>query len=364
MVCSALMLVYGVYIGTIQTIIEAIGKSLSLGTASLGMIVSAQYVPVAFMPMIMGGVSDRLGRGPVIAAFCAVFGLGLMICGSARTAWVFVLGIVSAGAGFSVCEAVCCAAMSDLGEDWGARGINLSQALLCLGAVFSPLLIRASGLAWRHALYLCAVLCGVVLPIIFRTHFFAARTERTGEKGSIRVLLTAPSFICLLLSILLYIGLESGFGYFIESLIDSRFGRTAISCVSLYWLGMMMSRFLFSSIRYPAKPVLIGGFALSATLFVLLPRTDTAGLSLAMCLATGFAFGPIWSTLLAEATARYPAQAGTASGAMSAGCGAGGIVFPALMGLAAQRFSLIASFSLLCVVAVMGVILCAFLPRR
>ena len=87
-------------------------------------------------------------------------------------------------------------------------------------------------------------------------------------------------------------------------------------------------------------------------------------LSLVLCFATGFVYGPIWSTLVAEANARYPEHAGTASGLMSAGCGAGGILFPALIGLVARRFSLVSAFALLGGVALTGAALCAALPKR
>ena len=362
--CCGLMFAYGCFLGSIQTVIEAVAASLSMDPAGMGALVSAQHLPAAFVPVLMGIAADRIGRKPVIAAFCAVFCVGLVVCGSARAAWVYVLGAVAVGSGYSVCESGCCAAMSDLGEDWGTRGINLSQALLCLGAVLSPVLIRAAGIGWRTALYLCAACYAVMLPIILAVRFPAPAAPKARKRGGARALLASRAFVCLFIAILLYVGLESGFGYFIESLISGRFRRTAVSCVSLYWLGMMLSRFLFSSIRYTAKPVLAGGFVLSAALFIALTRSDVAWLSLALCFATGFAFGPIWSTLVAEATARHPEHAGTVSGLMSAGCGAGGILFPALTGLAAQHFSLTTAFGLMGIVALLGGATCALLPRR
>ena len=363
-VCCGLMFAYGCFLGAIQTVIESVASGLNLDTAGMGALVSAQHLPAAFVPVLMGAVSDRIGRKPVIATFCAVFGVGLAICGSARTPWVYVLGAIAVGAGYSVCESGCCAALSDLGPDWGARGINLSQALLCLGAVLSPLLVRAAHLSWRAALYLCAGCYAVMLPVLLVVRFPLPAAAETRARGGARSLFSSRAFLCLFAAILLYVGLENGFGYFIESLISGRFRQTAVSCVSLYWLGMMLSRFIFSSLRYSAKPVLIGGFALSAALFVALTAARAAWLSLAMCFLTGFAFGPIWSTLVAEATARHPAHAGAVSGLMSAGCGAGGILFPALTGLVAQHFSLTAAFALLGAVALLGGALCVLLPEQ
>ena len=108
--------------------------------------------------------------------------------------------------------------------------------------------------------------------------------------------------------------------------------------------------------------MLILNFALSAACFALLILSGNAALSLVLCFGTGFAYGPVWSTLVAEANARYPSHAGTASGLMSAGCGMGGILFPVLMGLVARGFSIVTAFGMLCGIALIGAALCALLP--
>ncbi|MBR2571534.1 MAG: MFS transporter [Clostridia bacterium] len=361
-VLCALMFAYGCFLGAIQTVIESVAGSMSMDTAGMGALVSLQFVPVAFVPVLMGSVADRIGRKRVIAAFCALFGIGLLICSAAKSPWVYALGILMVGAGYSVCESGCCAAMSDLGPDWGTRGINLSQALLCLGAVITPMLVRKSGVDWRTALRLCAACYGALLPMILLVPFPPPSAAESQDRGAVGTLLKSTAFLCLFAAIFLYVGLETGFGYFIESLIFHRFGQTALSGVSLYWLGMMVSRFVFSSIRYRSKPVLTGSFFLSAALFLLLTVQNRAAFSLALCFLTGFAFGPIWSTLVARATALYPSHAGTASGLMSAGCGAGGILFPAVSGMIAQHFSLGSAFGMMGGVAILGGVLCALLP--
>ena len=363
-VCCGLMFAYGCFLGASQAVIGAVASDLGMDIAGMGALVSLQFLPALFVPVLMGSIADRIGRKPILALFCALFGVGLMICGNARSTWVYALGAIVVGSAYSVCESGCCAAMSDLGPGWGARGINLSQALLCLGAVLAPAIIQWSGLGWRHTFFLCAACYAIMLPFLLLQRFPAPLAAESDDNGGARTLLTSGIFLCLFAGILLYVGLETGFGYFIETLISDRFGDTPVSCVSLYWLGMMLSRFVFSAIRYPSKPVLIGGFALSAALFVALSACRLAGLSLALCFATGFAYGPIWSTLVAEANACYPEHAGAASGLMSAGCGVGGILFPVLTGLAARSFSLSSAFSLLSVVALAGVVLCAVLPAR
>ena len=362
--CCALMFAYGCYLGASQAVIQSVGASLGLDYSGIGALVSVQFLPVAFVPVWMGRVGDTIGRKPVLAAFCALFGIGLAVCGSARSTAVYAAGAIAIGAGYSVCESGCCAIMADLGPEWNPRGVNLSQALLCMGAVLSPVLIRAAGIGWRAAYYLCAVLYAALLPVLLAARFPAPVAADAMDRGGLRTLLRSAAFLCLFAGIILYVGIESGFGYFIESLFSSRFEALPVSCVSLYWLGMMLSRFVFSSIRYRAKPVLVVGFLLSAALFMALTTPAPAGVSLALCFAVGFTFGPIWSTLVAEATARHPRYAGEASGLMSTGCGAGGILFPMLTGLAARHVSLSASFCGLGVVALLRAAICALPAGR
>ena len=362
--CCGLMFAYGCFLGASQAVIGSVAADLGMDIAGMGALVSLQFLPALFVPVLMGAVSDRIGRKPVLSVFCALFGVGLAICGSAKHTWVYGLGALLVGSGYSVCESGCCAALSDFGPEWGARGINLSQALLCVGAVLSPILVRLFGIPWRAAFFLCAACYAILLPVLLSLRFPAPLAAEKADRGGARKLLSSGAFLCLFAGILLYVGLETGFGYFIETLISHRFGSTVVSCVSLYWLGMTLSRFAFSAVRYPSKPVLIAAFVLSAALCVALTASGLAALSLALCFATGFAFGPIWSTLVAEANARHPEHAGTASGLMSAGCGIGGILFPLLTGLSARWFSLETAFALLSGVALAGALLCAILPEH
>lgn len=364
--CCALMFAYGCFLAGSQAVIDQVGASLGLDLAGIGALVSLQFLPAAFVPVWMGRVGDRVGRKPVLVAFCAVFGLGLAVCGGARSAPVYAIGAIAVGSGYSVCESGVCAAMADLGPEWNARGVNLTQAVLCLGAVLAPAGIKATGLGWRPVYWLCAAFYAVMLVVLLFTRFPAPRPGAEGEncRGGVRALLRSRAFVCLFAAILLYVGIETGFGYFIESLFGARFERLSVSGVSLFWLGMMLSRFAFSSIRYRAKPVLVGGFAVSAALLFALTFNAPAGASLALCFAVGTAYGPLWSTVVSEATGRHPEYAGAASGLMSAGCGAGGIAFPTLVGLAAQHMGLSTAFGLLAGVALLGGAACALLPPK
>lgn len=108
------------------------------------------------------------------------------------------IGAVCVGAGYSVCESVSSAVLSELDAKKGARYINLSQALLSLGAVISPFLVqwlqKSRHVSWRLPFLICAaaytLLALLLLLTVFpkrqaltqkeakaRTNFFASRAS-------------------------------------------------------------------------------------------------------------------------------------------------------------------------------------------
>jgi MFS family permease len=64
------------------------------------------------------------------------------------------------------------------------------------------------------------------------------------------------------------------------------------------------------------------------------------------------------------AAARCPGSSGGAMGLMSAGCGLGGAMFPALMGVISARLNLRAAFLLLAIAAAIAALLSLLAARR
>ena len=85
--CCALMFAYGCFLGASQLVIGAIAADLGLDIAGMGALVSLQFLPAVFVPVLMGNLADRIGRKPVISAFCALFAVGLLACRWALALW-------------------------------------------------------------------------------------------------------------------------------------------------------------------------------------------------------------------------------------------------------------------------------------
>ena len=153
--------------------------------------------------------------------------------------------------------------------------------------------------------------------------------------------------------------------YFAESLFSVRLsaGDLAAAAISAYWIGMTVSRMLFSAVLRDPKKTLVGCFLASAVFLLALAVSRNPMVSLVCCFAAGFSYGPIWSTLVAQATGLFPEAGAGAAGVMSAGCGIGGMIFPVLMGAVYEWVGISAAFLLLATAATLGMV-CAGASQR
>ena len=118
--------------------------------------------------------------------------------------------------------------LSELDAEKGARYINLSQALLSLGAVVSPFLVqwlqKSRHVSWRLPFLICAA-AYTLLALLLLLTVFPKRQALTQKEAKARTnFFASRAFRLLFFSILLYVGLENGISYFAESL-SRMFGK-------------------------------------------------------------------------------------------------------------------------------------------
>ncbi len=380
-VISCMMFFIGFEIGGFQLVLRSVSSQFSMAATGSGLLVAAQNIGVVMMPLLFGSLSDRIGKRRVLLIFAALFMAGCAAAALAGSATAFVMGVFLIGAGYSVCECTASAALSDAYPEKSAQYINLSQCMFSLGAVASPILIRygMSGFdwSWRSVFVICAGAYVLLMFPLLRVRFSAppagtspVEAPPAGAAPKARVSLFAffrnDIFLLLFLSILLYIGLESGVGYFIETLFTLKLGQEALGAyaISAFWAMTALSRLVFGLMRLSPKRALLVSFGASAALIVLLAVLRLPLLSLIVCGLIGFVFGPVWPLLIDLAAKQFPHNSGGAIGLMSAGCGLGGIAFPAVIGFLADHTDLRLSFLLLSLTALAAGSLCLVMTTR
>ena len=364
LLCTVLFF-YGFYLGGVQLVISEVSREYGQNGAGMGALVAAQHIAAVVLPVVLGALADRIGKKPVLCLFAAVFAAGCFLAGFSKSLGVYLVGAVCVGAGYSVCESVSSAVLAELDTEKGARYISLSQAMLSLGAVISPFLVKwmqtSLRTGWRTPFLICAAAYTLLALLLLITVFPKRQMGMQQETKARTNFFTLRAFRLLFFSILLYVGLENGISYFAESLFSVRLsaGGLAAAAISAYWVGMTVSRMVFSAVLRRPKRTLVGCFLASAAFLLALVISKAPAASLVCCFFVGFSYGPIWSTLVAQATALFPQAGAGAAGIMSAGCGLGGMLYPVLMGAASDWVGLGGAFGLLAATAAAGALLCA-----
>lgn len=363
---SALLFFYGFMLGGQQLVMIDIAEEYHVNTQGMGLLVSAQHVAAVLMPLCMGVVADRIGKKKVLVAFTLVFGMGCALSGLSNSILMYLFGACLIGSGYSVCESLSSAVMTDLDPEQGMRYINITQLLLSIGAILSPVILRfcMSRLhaRWRLGFMICSF-AFLILAVFLGKACFPQKREKVEAASEKAIAISGAQMgmiLCFFLSIILYVGLENGFGYFVNPLFSIQLEREELGAMAIsgYWAGMSASRFLCGLRNYHPGRMLLTCFSLSGVLFLFLVFMKVPWFSIAVCFFLGFAFGPIWSTLVASAAEVCPEKSAGVIGLMSTGCGLGGILYPTLMGFLSEKYNLQTAFFCLAVTSFAGFLLC------
>lgn len=152
-----------------------IGRSLSVSTQNLAIMLSAFFVPFASGQLIVGPVSDRLGRQGLMLSSLAVLIIGCIVCALAtRLEWMIV-GRVIQGLGACAPSVLARSIARDLFEDMAlSRALSFIMVAMAAAPGFSPLAggLLSDAVGWRSVFWFVA---GLTLLIGF------LYTTRIGE---------------------------------------------------------------------------------------------------------------------------------------------------------------------------------------
>ena len=321
-------------------------------------------------PGIMGAVADRVGKKKILVFFAILYGIGCLIAGFAPVLAVFTLSMLIIGAGYSVCESLTSAVCVEVSSQDGARYINLTQCLLSVGAILGPVIMGNLPVfsfdSWRLLYIFCGVSLVFIGIVLSRMVFPTAEDSPKEAKTGARQLWLSPVFIALFVGMFLYVGLETGFGYFVDILFAGKTAGDALGAygISAYWAGMALSRLVYSLRTYLPKRTVRLSFLGAAACFIALIAVGSGWICVGLCALVGFTYGPIWTTIVAGAAERFPQHKASATGLMSASCGLGGIIYPMFMGIIVDSLDIRIGFLILALSAVIGALMAFALKNK
>jgi MFS transporter, FHS family, Na+ dependent glucose transporter 1 len=287
---------------------------------------SAGYIVGSFTG---GRLFDRFNSHRVFAGSLLLLGAGLALVPSFDALNALFVTFVVIGFGGSICDlGGNTLLMWRLGAGSG-RAMNLLHLCFGIGALMSPLVVHIGlAVATRTAAVGCVVLAvwSVRTPGPSRPRH--AREEHTDTTLSILLLLFLFFF--------LYVGLEVGFAGWITT-YGEEIGLTELSATwltTVFWLGFTGGRLLASAIAHRVRPetILYSACAASvAAAMVMIAGGGTTAIVWTGTAMMGLATAPQFPGMMTLAESRIHIS-GSATSWFVGGAGAGGLVFPFVIG--------------------------------
>jgi len=219
------------------------------------------------------------------------------------------------------------------------------------------------GMSWRVVFTTSGTAYACVFVLLIFTKFAAPRgktpddeNKKSGRKMPRYGLLIRPVFLCLLVSIVIYVAVETACGFFMDYLFTESLNAPNFSAaaISVFWISMMLSRFIAGFLGKGEKIITPAAFLVISFFAILIAAAKNPAFALVCCFMIGFAHGPVWPNIVGLASREYPSETGLITGSMTAASGIGGALSPVLMGIWADRFGIGAAFIIFAFITAAG----------
>lgn len=334
----------------------SIRANFSLPLDSLGMLLIASTSGYLTSSFISGKSIARLGVGGVLAASCALTGLGLLGYTLAPTWWMMVLLGVVAGLGAGAIDA---GLNTYVAANFGEHLMQWLHASYGIGVTLGPIIMTV-GLntyhSWRvgyrvvGSFQLLLAFCFVLTLSMWKqggVHTASETKEKlTDFKTPLGETLLRPEVWLSLLLFFIYTGAEAALGAWAYTLLTE--SRGVASEVAGLWAGSYWAMFTVGrliagvfarklGVDHMVRGSLLGAL-LGCTLLWWNPAEAVSLLGVAM---VGFAIAPIFPALVSGTSSRVsPKFAANTIGMQIGAAGLGAALIPGLLGVLARRISL------------------------
>jgi len=322
-------LIVGMAMSVLGPALTVLRERSGADIGDIGILFVGQSVGYIVGSFTGGRLFDRFNSHRVLAASLVLLGIGLALVPSFDGLGALFATFVLIGFGGSICDlGGNTLLMWELGAESG-RAMNLLHLCFGIGALMSPLVVHIGlGVATRAAAIVCAVLAVWALRSRAPSRPARAREEHTDTTMSILLLLFLFFF--------LYVGLEIGFAGWITTYGEEiGFSElTATWLTTVFWFGFTCGRLLASAIAHRVRPDTILYAACAASVAAAVVMIAGGGNTAVVWTGTammGIATAPQFPGMMNLAERRLHIS-GSATSYFVGGAGAGGLVFPFLIG--------------------------------
>ncbi|HSW42222.1 MAG TPA: MFS transporter [Patescibacteria group bacterium] len=335
----------------VPSYLRVIQAGFSRTDAEFGLVYLVFALMFATGAMSAGLIADLIGRRIVLPATGLLITVGLATVSAAPTWGIFVVGAGLAGAGAGAVDALVNSVVMDLSATGRGGGLSRLHLFYSIGALAAPLAIGVlaeAGISWRPVAAATAV-AGLLLAIPLRRVGAVPPRQRVTSASppagrsrppiglSVRLALATLG-----IGIACYVAAEAGVTSWLVAYLAEEPMSVAALALGLFWAGLAAGRLVASRIADRLHPVSFAAFCgLASALALAAAIAGPPGpLRIALFMATGFAFGPVYPMIMTVAGMLVPHRAAAVSGTLTAAAIAGSVVYPPLMGLMSGRAGL------------------------
>lgn len=247
--------------GIVLPILPRYARDLSISPTTIGLIVgSFSLAQMVFSP-IMGRLSDRYGRKPILIFSLCGTAIGSLLTGLAGPVWLLFLGRIvdgSSGASVSVAQA----AVADVADPADRpRLLGLLGAAFGLGFVLGPAIGSLAALGGPHIPFFVAAAVAGVNAVVAIRRLPETHLARTGGPDTVRPLAPRPGLLravpsnALRLILVAFVALYafSGFESTFAELVDDRFHYSIASTGAIFTVIGLALVFVQAGLIHPVQ---------------------------------------------------------------------------------------------------------------
>ncbi len=334
----------------------SIRMSFSIPLDAIGMLLSASVAGYLTSSFLSGPLIARWGVGSILAASCALTGVGLIGYTLVPVWWMMVLLGILAGLGAGAIDA---GLNTYVAAHFGEGLMQWLHACYGIGVTLGPIIMTIALTAFTSwqigyrvvgGFQLALAGCFVLTLAMWNQKDTSARSDEpkhlTDYKTPMSETLRQPRVWLSALLFFLYVGAEVSLGTWIYSLlVESRGLDPAVAGLfaGSYWATFTIGRVVAGLYAKRAGVnLLVQGSLVAALLGAVLLVWNPSGVANLLAVALiGFAIAPIFPALMSGTSQRVGAHfAANTIGFQMAASGLGTATIPSLLGVLARQFSL------------------------
>jgi fucose permease len=365
------MLAFGIVLTTLGAVLPSIIERFGLDKAQAGELFLLMTLGIIAASLVFGPMVDRYGYRGILLAATALILAGLEGIAFAPTLASLRVSIVMIGFGGGIVNGATNALVADISSGERGAKLNLLGVFFGVSAVGVPFVLATLTGRFSQPTLMAGVGALVVVPfvVIAASRFPMPKQPQGFPIAAAGGLLRDPLMLLMAVILFLESGVELTVGGWISTFLKEELGveaGNALMLLSLYWLGMTLTRIALGRILLRASHfgVLFVCLAIALAGAALLLTTNSVAVGAAGVFLLGVGFAAMFPTMLGFIGDRYATLSGTAFSLAFAVALCGGMLLPYAAGILGGRYGMRGSFLIVPAALVMQVVLLGILSRR